>query len=97
MPRSQTWAFGCISQLTKKVHVEIIENKTRRVLDAIIQANVKEDTYIMSDCHRSYVGVHLRLGMRSHSAVNHSERYVYGTVAIPVNAALGDPIGIPLM
>lgn len=48
----------------------------------------------MSDCHRSYVGVHLRLGMRRNSAVNHSERYVNGTVAIPVNAALGDPFAL---
>ena len=49
----QTWSFGCISRLTKKIHVE--PNKNRATLDKIIQDNVRPDSYIMSDQHRSYM------------------------------------------
>lgn len=87
--RSQLWAFGCISRLTKKLHIEVIPNKTRAILDPIIAANVRPNSYLMSDMHRAYVGVHLRLNMRGHSSVNHSVEYVNGTVDIPVNVALG--------
>ncbi|KAF9801728.1 hypothetical protein SFRURICE_014882 [Spodoptera frugiperda] len=89
--RRQTWSFGCISRLTRKVHVELIPDKTRTTLDPIVEANVRTGSYIMSDMHRAYNNIHLRLGMRGHSAVNHSLNFVGGTVDIPVDASLGVP------
>uniref|UniRef100_A0A2A4JDY6 ISXO2-like transposase domain-containing protein n=1 Tax=Heliothis virescens TaxID=7102 RepID=A0A2A4JDY6_HELVI len=88
----QTWSFGCISRLTKKIHVELILNKNRATLDPIIQQNVRQNSYIMSDQHRAYMGVHLRLGMRGHSSVNHSQQFTAGTVNIPVDPSLGIPV-----
>lgn len=41
--------------------------------------------YIMSDQHRTYKGVHLRLGMRGHSSVNHSRQFTAETANIPVD------------
>ncbi|KAI5639423.1 ISXO2-like transposase domain-containing protein [Phthorimaea operculella] len=91
--RNQVWAFGCISRLTRTFHVTLIPDKSRDTLDPIIAENVAEDSYIMSDRHRSYMGVHLRLGMRGHSSVNHSERFVNPIpVSIPVDPRLGDPV-----
>ncbi|KAF9419654.1 hypothetical protein HW555_003932 [Spodoptera exigua] len=88
----QTWSYGCISRLTKKIHVELIPNKNRATLDPIIQQNVRQNSYIMSDQHRAYMGVHLRLGMRGHSSVNHSPQFTAGTVNIPVDPSLGIPV-----
>lgn len=44
----QTWSFGCISRLTKKIHVELIPNKNRATLEPIIQQNVRQNSYTMS-------------------------------------------------
>lgn len=88
----QTWSFGCISRLTKNVHVELIADKSRQTLDAIIQANVKPGTFIMSDMHRAYLGVDTRLGMRGHATVNHSIQFVNGTIDTAVNPTLGTPV-----
>ncbi|XP_022819098.1 uncharacterized protein LOC111351411 [Spodoptera litura] len=89
--RRQTWSFGCISRLTRQIHVELIPNKARTTLDPIVEANVRTGSYIMSDMHRAYNNIHLRLGMRGHSAVNHSLNFVGGTVDIPVDTSLGVP------
>ncbi|KAF9419672.1 hypothetical protein HW555_003950 [Spodoptera exigua] len=89
--RRQTWTFGCLSRLTKKIHVELIPNKSRTTLDPIVEANVRTGTYLMSDMHRAYDNIHLRLGMRGHSSVNHSENFVGGTIDIPVDDSLGVP------
>lgn len=44
----------------------------------------------MSDYHRSYVNVHMRLGMKGHGRVNHKRRFVEGTMDIPgVSPMLG--------
>lgn len=89
----QTWSFGCISRLTKKIHVELIQDKSRPTLDAIINANVRPSSYIMSDMHRAYHGVDLRLNMAGHSTVNHRQQFVAGTIDIPVDLALGSQVG----
>ncbi|CAG4990268.1 unnamed protein product [Colias eurytheme] len=61
-------------------------------LQPIIEANVRPGTHIMSDYHRSYLGVERRLGMGGHYRVNHSVEFVNGTVDIPVNTALGQQV-----
>ncbi|KAF9419671.1 hypothetical protein HW555_003949 [Spodoptera exigua] len=70
--------FGCLSRLTNKIHVELIPDKSRTTLDPIVEANVRTGTYLMSDMHRAYDNIHLRLGMRGHSSVNHCENFVGG-------------------
>lgn len=88
----QTWVFGCISRITKKIHVELIPDKTRQTLDPIVVANVRPGTFIMSDMHRAYRGIDLRLNMGGHYVVNHSTNFVAGTVDIPVYPSLGEPV-----
>ena len=76
------WVFGAISRVTKELWIERIPDKSRATLDPIIERVVKPSSYIMSDCHRSYINIHRRLNMKGHASVNHSLRFVEGTVDI---------------
>ncbi|CAG9138773.1 unnamed protein product [Plutella xylostella] len=93
--RRQTWSFGCLSRKTKRIHVELIPDKTRATLDPIVEGNLEQGSFIMPDMHRAYMSIDLRLGMRGHAVVNHSIQFVNGTVAIPVDPALGGASPVP--
>lgn len=91
--RRQIWSFGCLSRLTGDIHVELIihqtSNKTRQILDDIIAQNVQQGSYVMSDMHRAYLGVHFQLNTGKHYTVNQRIQFVNGTVDIPVDYRFG--------
>lgn len=64
LPR-QTWSFSCMSRLTKKAHMELIPTKNVQTLDSVA-AHRQPGSYIMSEMHRAYQGIQLRLNMAGH-------------------------------
>lgn len=91
--RESLWVFGVVSRATGDMWVETIPNKSRPVLDRIMAARIAPNSWIMTDQHRSYIQCDQRLGMKGHSSVNHSERFVQGTARVRgVLPRLGVPV-----
>lgn len=69
------WVFGGVSRATRKACISVIRNKSRNTLFPLMQKYIAQETFIMSDEHRSYRTCPV-LGFRGHATVNHSQTYV---------------------
>lgn len=72
--RLDIWVFGAVDCVTKKIHMEIVPDRKRVTLEAIIQRHVIVGSTIHSDKFASYF--HLNALGYDHHTVNHSEEFV---------------------
>lgn len=74
--RNQTpqWVLGIFDRTTKKVHIELVQNRTRNVLQPIIELHVLPDTVIHTDEAPVYAILNA-IGYE-HYTVCHRDQYV---------------------
>ena len=67
------WVFGGIEQCTDKIFMEVVEDRTKETLWALIDTYIAKGSVIWSDKWRSYQG--LDKAGYEHFTVNHSEQF----------------------
>jgi len=75
LQQRQVWVFGGKSRKTGDSFVVQIENKRKDTLWPLMQEYISQDTFIMSDGHRSYRNCNV-LGFKGHAWVNHRQNFV---------------------
>lgn len=73
-PSPQSWVFGIASKDRKRCHIEVVPNRTKVTLNAIIEAHISKSCTISHDDWSSYRT--LNKSGYSHKVVNHSETFV---------------------
>ena len=73
-PGLDTWLFGGVDRVTKKIFLRVVDDRTRNTLLPIIQENIELGTMIYSDTWAPYFT--LNQNGYNHAMVNHSVEFV---------------------
>jgi hypothetical protein len=68
---------GILDRETRKVRTQILENRERRTLHALVKDNIEFGSYLNTDDCHSYWGLDKEY---VHQIVDHAERYVDGQI-----------------